>query len=77
MADRTSASLFGRIFNLLAVNPTEENKHIARQIWPLRKEYDFNDYQMYCDDELIKLGLAKEGVHPEFPEEGATIIYEE
>jgi len=59
MSDRTSAGLFSRIFGLLSKHPTKEHKCIAREIWPLRKEYDFSDYQMYCDDALMALGLAK------------------
>lgn len=75
MADRTSAGLFGNIFNLLAENPTQENKVIASKIYPMRKEYDLSDYQMYCDESLIKLGLARMGYDPEYPEEGEVIIY--
>lgn len=75
MADRTSASLFGKIFDLLAKNPTEENKAIATEIYPMRNEYDFSDYQMYCDESLIKLGLAKMGINPEYPEDGEVVIY--
>jgi hypothetical protein len=67
MADRTSASIFGQIFDLLAKNPTDEHKEMAKQIWPLRREYDFNDYQMDCDEALVKLDLAKL--------EGEEIIY--
>lgn len=77
MADRTSASVFGKIFDLLAENPTEEHKRIAQEIWPMRGEYDFSDYQMYCDESLIKLGLAKMGVDPEYPDEGEVILYNE
>lgn len=75
MADRTSAGLFGKIFDLLAKNPTEENKSIAAEIYPMRSGYDFSDYQMYCDESLIKLGLAKMGVNPDYPEDGEVIIY--
>lgn len=61
MADRTSAAIFGDLFILLAENPTEEHKNIARKMWPKRTEYDFDDYQMGCDEALIALGLAKKG----------------
>ena len=74
MADRTSASLFGKIFDLLAKNP-KENKAIAAEIYPMRKGYDFSDYQMYCDESLIKLGLAKMGINPKYPEDGEVVIY--
>lgn len=59
MADRTSAALFASIFEMLAENPTDEHKLIARRIWPKTREYDFQPYQMFCDEELAKLGLAK------------------
>lgn len=73
MADRTSAKLFGTIFDLLAKNPTDEKKAIAKEIWPLHSEYDFSEYQMNCDDSLIKLGLAKEGPDPDSGE--TCILY--
>ena len=75
MADRTSAGLFAKIFDLLAENPTEEKKNIASEIWPMRNEFDFCDEQMYCDESLIKLGLAKMGIHSDYPEDGEVVIY--
>jgi len=75
MADRTSARLFGDIFNMLAEEPTEGNKDIAAKMFPKTRDYDFNHYQMDADDALIKLGLAKMGVDLEYPEEGEVIIY--
>ncbi len=57
MADRSSAELFGMFFTLLAENPTPENKAIAAKIFPKRRNYDFDDYQMYCDNALRILGL--------------------
>jgi len=77
MADRTSAGLFGKIFTLLAKNPSEENKKIAREIYKETLDYDFSMCQMYVDDELMLLGLAKIGIDPEYPEEGEVIIYNE
>lgn len=59
MADRTSAGIFGEIFKLLAENPSEENKALAKKILPKTREFDFNLYQMYVDGYLIKLGLAE------------------
>ena len=59
MADRTTAALFGKIFNLLSENPDQRAKQIAIEIWGERTEFDFCEYQMYCDEALIKLGLAK------------------
>jgi hypothetical protein len=59
MADRTSAEIFGNIFEILAKNPSEEHKAMALEIWPLSTAYDFNNYQMEADEALLKLDLAK------------------
>jgi hypothetical protein len=59
MADRTSASLFATFFEMLAKDPTDEHKAMARKLWPMRREYDFSEYQMYCDEALKRLGLAR------------------
>lgn len=67
MADRTAAGIFSKVFNLLAKNPTEENKEMALEFWEDSQEFDFSPYQMDCDEELIKLGLAKM--------EGEEILY--
>lgn len=52
MADRTSARLFGSIFEHLANDPTETNCKFAK--WLLEKaqsgRYDFDLYQMEADD---------------------------
>lgn len=58
MADRIGAALFGEFFEMLAENPTEEHKKMAKKIWSMKDCHDFNNYQMYCDDALIKLDLA-------------------
>lgn len=60
MADRSSASLFATIFNLLAENPTDDHKNMAAKIWPKVYAYDFDYYQMGCDEALLKLDLAEE-----------------
>lgn len=75
MADRTSAGLFGTIFELLAKNPTDEHKAIAKEIFSKTGDYDFNNYQMYADEALLTLGLAVRAIHPKYPEDGETIIY--
>ena len=75
MADRTSARVFGKVFRLLAKKPTDEHKAIATELWPETEEYDFSPDQMYCDDALKALGLAKMGVDPRWPDEGEVIIY--
>jgi hypothetical protein len=75
MADRTSAGIFGTLFELLAKNPTEENKAIAREMYPHTFGYDFSLCQMGAEEALIKLGLAKKGINPDYPEDGETILY--
>lgn len=57
MADRTSAALFGSLFNWLAsgkpIKPTE--------LWNTMREgdYDFSNYQMSADPALKKLALFR------------------
>lgn len=75
MADRTSARLFGKIFELLAKNPTDEHKAIAKEIFAETSDYDFSNYQMDADEPLIALGLAKKGIDPKYPEDGEVVIY--
>lgn len=58
MADRTSAELFGYIFDMLA-EECERNKERAVRFWQKAREYDFSWYQMDCDAALLKLGLAR------------------
>jgi len=75
MSDRTSAALFGKIFRLLANNPTDEHKTIAKEIWMSSGQFDFSFYQMDADDALIKLGLAKKGIDPDYPDDSEVVIY--
>jgi hypothetical protein len=56
MADRTSAEIFGKIFELLAENPTDEHKEMAAKIYPMAGNYDFAPYQMDADEALITRG---------------------
>lgn len=74
MADFTTAGLFGKIFDTLAKNPTKETKVIANEIYSMRGEYDFLEYQMYCDESLITLDLANKIVTPENKE---VVIYKQ
>lgn len=60
MADRTSANIFSMVFEMLAKNPTDEHKEMAWEAWSSRREYDFSDEQMGCDEALLALGLAHE-----------------
>lgn len=75
MADRTSAEVFGLVFEMLAKKPTDENKEMARQLWKKTDGYDFGPSQMDCDAALKKLGLARKGVDPDYPEDGETMVY--
>lgn len=61
MSDKNSAEIFGAIFELLSENPTDEHKAMAARLWSLTSGYDFNPVQMWADDALMKLGLAKQG----------------
>lgn len=60
MADRKSAEIFGSIFELISDNPSEDFKNLAENIYRQSKSYSFTSNQMYVDDALIKLDLAKE-----------------
>ena len=75
MADRTSAEVFGMMFEFLAEDPREQHKAFARKLWEKSNHYDFNPYQMYCDDALVALGLARLGLDPDCPEEGEMMLY--
>ena len=76
MSDHTSAGIFRSFFQLLAENPTEENKELAKRTWNLMSVYDFSERQLGCNDSLIKLGLAEKGFDPDFPEDETIFYYE-
>ena len=70
MADRTSAELFGMFFEFLAEDPKNvRNVAFAEELWDKQGGYDFDHYQMYCDDALIALGFAKMGIHPDYEDD--------
>lgn len=77
MADRTSAAIFGDVFSLLAaeLDPGPKRDKLAQHFWNEQRGYDFNPYQMGCDDALLALGLAHKAVDPDYPEEGEAIVY--
>lgn len=75
MADRGSAFIYGSMFRKLAADPTPQHVRWAKALWRDSFEYDFSPEQMYCDAALRKLGLAKRGLDPEYPEDGQTWIY--
>lgn len=51
MSDRTSAEIYGGLFERLAQQ--------VREIWEEANCYDFHPLQMDCDDDLLFLGLAR------------------
>lgn len=59
MADRTAAGIFGKIFDILAKHPTEQNITTANELWTKCDDYDFTIDQMNCDSSLLNLGLAR------------------
>lgn len=75
MADRTSAEIFGQIFELLAGDKPLDRRAFARQVWDMGLNYDFHWAQMGCNEALIKLDLARKGIDPDHPEEGETVLY--
>jgi len=48
---------------------------MAKTMWEFSHDFDFSAYQMYCDNALIKFGFAKRGIHPDYPEDGKTVLY--
>ena len=57
MADRRSAEIFERIFEVLANNPVQENIDIANEMWSMIGDYDIPLSHLE-DENLITLGLA-------------------
>jgi hypothetical protein len=59
MSDRTSAEIFGQLFETLAsADGPLDRKEFAGWVWNCARGYDFHPCQMGADDALIKLGLA-------------------
>ena len=73
MSDRSSPLLFAVAFRLLAENPTDDHKAIARKMFDhyWTNGFDFCCEQMGCDADLVTLGLAE--VLP--TEEGPQVFY--
>jgi hypothetical protein len=60
-----AAEMAGAVFRFLAREPTDENKRVARYLWPkmcrqlqLARDWKFTPVAMQCDDALVTLGLA-------------------
>lgn len=50
------------MFEYLAKQPPSADRtKTARKFWKASREYDFSDYQLYCDKALLELGLARKG----------------
>ena len=62
------------LFEKLASDLTPQHVE-AHWLWSKQGSYDFSPYQMYVDDALVKLGLARRGVDPDEPDEGETTLY--
>ncbi len=77
VSDRSSAYLFARIFGLIDqhVHDAKKRRKLALEFWKESREHDFSPYQLGCDKVLMKLGLARRGVDPDYPEEGETTLY--
>jgi len=48
------------IFNYLAQDP-KQHWQFAAKVWKMSGSFDFSYYQLYCDEALLKLGLARHG----------------
>lgn len=76
MADRSSAYILGRVFEMIADELRGAARdRVAADFWHLSREYDFTESQMHADEALILLGYARKGIDPEYPEDGEGIIY--
>lgn len=74
MADRTSAEVFGAVFDMAAdYMPDDEVRgRFVRRLWSLAQHYDFAHEQMECDEALVTLGLARREPDPEQDSEYAN-----
>jgi hypothetical protein len=76
MADRSSAYIFGQIFELIDEHvPADKKRKMALKFWKESRNYDFGPSDMHVDEALTRLGLAKEKVDPRYPEDGPVTMY--
>lgn len=61
MGDTRSAELFGDFFQMLAQNPSDEHKVMARKLLKKQNEYDFCLDEMGAEKSLRKLGIKVYG----------------
>lgn len=63
------------VFRLLADDGQLDRDSLVEYFWNVRSKYDFSPYQMDCDDALVKLGLARLRIDPEYPNEPERMFY--
>lgn len=75
MSDGSTAAMFGRLFVLLAKNPTVEHKRIAAEMYDYVGNFDFDDYEMGAEEAGVQLGLCQRGAHPRYPDDGEVCLW--
>ncbi len=76
MGDSNSAAIFQSIFeDLSGMRKSAERDRLALKYWKMAREYSFADDEMYCDDALIELGLARRITNLQEPGEDDCIEY--
>jgi hypothetical protein len=73
MADRSAARILGRAFAVLAEQPDDRAKALARRLWDLTKGADFDPSQMGANEALLALGLGRYRVDTNYPEDGERL----
>ena len=59
MADRTAAKIFGRVFDLLARDPSDDHRALAREVAGWMRGYDFHPVQTGATEAMVALGAAR------------------
>lgn len=61
MADRSSVYIFGKIFDYLGHGtPDKRALKLAKELSELRRDFDFEEYQMDCKPGVLeKLGIKE------------------
>lgn len=77
MGDSTSAGIFGDFFCRAAQLKLTKDDKLVKFMWDAAPQYDFSPHDMECDAALIKLGLARRGIDPDYSEDEETTIYDE
>lgn len=75
MSDRDSAYIFSKAFELVVEHvPPKKRETCAKELWQMSLDYDFAPSDMNIDKVLMKLGLAREGIDKDYPDE-TTVLY--